>query len=217
MSGPVRDGGRRPRCRLVSLDEVYELSLRLAEQIEAAMPPPEIVVAIARGGFPPARFICDRLDIRDLACIQVSHYLEAASPEAAARIQHPLCAAVEGRRVLVVDDVNDTGETLRVARDYVSELAPARLHTAVLHEKTRSPVRADFSGATLAEWRWLIYPWAVFEDVGGFLDAMTPRPGDPEQAAARLKQDYDLDVPPALLQRLWERLQDSMSVDVHTR
>lgn len=190
---------------------MHELSLRLAERMEAMVTTPDIVVAIARGGFPPARFVCDRLDIHDLACIQVSHYLQAASPEETARIQHPLCAEVEGRRVLIVDDVNDTGETLRVARDYLSQLRPTQLHTAVLHEKTRSPVRADFTGATLSEWRWLIYPWAVFEDVGGFLRAMSPEAGNPDEAATRLKQDYDLDVPSELLRRIWDRVQGDAS------
>lgn len=206
MSGPVRDGGRRPRCRLVGLDEVYELSLRVARHIEASVPTPEIVVAIARGGFAPARFVCDRLDIRDLACIQISHYTSAAAPEERAQIRHPLCAPIEGRRVLIVDDVNDTGETLRIARGYLSDQGPVELHTAVLHEKTSSPLRADFTGATLSQWRWLIYPWAVFEDVGGFLRAMTPPPRDPEQAADRLKQDYDLDVSAETMERLWARL-----------
>ena len=52
------------------------------------------------------------------------------------------------------------------------------------------------------EWRWLIYPWAVVEDVGGFLSRMDPPPSDIPEAKERLRADYGLDVPESLLERL---------------
>ena len=102
--------------------------------------------------------------------------------------------------------------------DKVKELYPKGMHaviaealgaesdlavrTAVLHEKVGSPVRADYAGETITRWRWLIYPWAVVEDVGGFLREMTPPPQDVEQATAWLRETYGLDPPRDQVQRL---------------
>jgi hypoxanthine phosphoribosyltransferase len=73
---------------------------------------------------------------------------------------------------------------------------------AVLHEKTGSPVRAEYAAGVIDEWRWLIYPWAVVEDVGSFLSEMDPPPSGTGEAKRRLRADYGLDVPQSLLERL---------------
>jgi hypoxanthine phosphoribosyltransferase len=190
------------RCELVPRDAVYDLAYELADRIRASGFGPDIVVAIARGGFAPARILCDALALHRLGSIQIVHYREAATEEGEARVLVPLSIPIEGQRVLVVDDVNDTGETLKVARTYLESLGPAEVRTAVLHRKTRSPVPCDYSGGIVEEWRWLIYPWAVFEDIGGFLRRMKPPPADQAEAERRLLADYGLSVPPDLLRRL---------------
>lgn len=197
----------RLRCELVSMDTVYDLAYALAARVRGSGVMPDLVVAISRGGFSPARILCDVLGIFNLTSIRVVHYRKAATKEQTAYVQYPLCIPVAGQRVLVVDDVNDSGDTLQVARAHLDSLGPAEVRTAVLHEKTSSPVRADFSAATITEWRWLIYPWAVVEDVGGFLRDMDPPPRDVAEADRRLRADYDLQVPAPELQRLLDLLE----------
>jgi len=192
----------RLRCELVSSDTVYELAWTLAGQVRSSGFAPDLVVAVSRGGFTPARVLCDVLGIFNLTSVRVVHYRQAATREQAAYVQYPLCIPVAGQRVLVVDDVNDSGDTLQVARAHIASQGPAEVRTAVLHEKLSSPIRADFAAAAISEWRWLIYPWAVVEDVGGFVRRMSPSPADAAEAAARLRVDYDLQVPPDQLDRL---------------
>jgi hypothetical protein len=199
------------RCELISYDAVASLADRVCERIRAAGFQPDMVVAISRGGFTPARLVCDVLAIFDLTSIRIVHYRQAATKEKTATIQYPMSIPVAGLRLLVVDDVNDTGDTLRVARAHLQTLGPAEVRTAVLHEKLTSPERADFVGETINEWRWLIYPWAVVEDVGGFLRHMEPRPTEVETAAERLLSDYGLVVPPAQLARLLRLLNPETS------
>ena len=189
-------------CELVSQAAVYELVYRLAERIRASDFHPDLVVAISRGGFTPARVLCDVLGLFNLTSIRVVHYRKAAVHEQQAYVKYPLCMDIAGQRILLVDDVNDTGDTLEVARAHLEGLGPTEVRIAVLHEKTRSPVRADYVGEILDAWRWLIYPWAVVEDVGGFLREMTPPPQDAEQAAAWLQKTYGLNPPRDQLQRL---------------
>ena len=198
-------------CELVTLQAVYDLSYQLACQVRDSGYRPDLVVAIARGGFAPARFVCDFLGIRNMTGIQVQHYGAGAQKEARAWVKYPLAADIAGLRVLVVDDVNDTGDTLRIARAHLQGFAPAEIRTAVLHEKTSSPLRADYAVQTLTEWRWIIYPWAVVEDVGGFLRQMRPAPTDAADADARLRSEYDLALPPRQLELLLELLSQEPS------
>ncbi|MGE5154522.1 MAG: phosphoribosyltransferase [Bdellovibrio bacteriovorus] len=190
------------RCELVSNEAVYDLAWTLAERVRASGFRPDLVVAISRGGFTPARVLCDVLGLFNLTSIRVVHYRGPADKEPQATVKYPLCIPVEGQRLLVVDDVNDTGDTLQAARAHLDSLGPAEVRTAVLHEKVGSPVRADYAAGTIDEWRWLIYPWAVVEDVGGFLGRMEPPPGDAAAARERLRLDYGLEVPDALVRRL---------------
>ena len=189
-------------CELVSQQTVYDLVDRVGERLRESGFRPDLVVAISRGGFTPARVLCDVLGLFNLTSIRVVHYSKAAVHEQPAFVKYPLCIDVDGQRVLLVDDVNDTGDTLAVARAHVEGLGAAEVRLAVLHEKTSSPLRADYVGETLDQWRWLIYPWAIVEDVGGFLRQLHPMPTDPEEAGRQLQALYDLQVPAPQLERL---------------
>jgi len=190
------------RCELVTQETVYDLVYELARQIRASDYHPDLVVAISRGGFTPARVLCDVLGLFNLTSIRVVHYSKAAVHEHQAYVKYPLCMDIAGQRILLVDDVNDTGDTLEVAREHLEGLGPTEVRIAVLHEKTGSPIRADYVSETLDEWRWLIYPWAVVEDVGGFLREMTPPPEDAGQAADWLQKTYGLQLPKEQIERL---------------
>jgi len=189
-------------CELISQETVYDLVDRLAAKIRDSGYKPDLVVAISRGGFTPARVLCDVLGLFNLTSIRVVHYRKAAVHEQQAYVKYPLCMDIAGQRILLVDDVNDTGDTLEVARAHLEGLGPTEVRIAVLHEKTGSPVVAEYVAETLDEWRWLIYPWAVVEDVGGFLREMTPAPEDAGQAAGWLHETYGLQLPDSQIERL---------------
>jgi hypoxanthine phosphoribosyltransferase len=101
--------------------------------------------------------------------------------------------------VLLVDDVNDTGDTLLVATRHLQTFRPADVRTAVVHEKTVSRIAADYFAMRIVRWRWLIYPWAVNEDVRGFLKRMTPIPESSEDAQKLLAERFNIKI---TLQRL---------------
>jgi hypoxanthine phosphoribosyltransferase len=100
---------------------------------------------------------------------------------------------VSGKRVLLVDDVSDSGDTFDVAIRHIRERStPRELRTAVLHHKTVSRYEPDYYAHKIVKWRWLVYPWALVEDVSGFIRAMKPVPRNPREVAARLERDHDL-------------------------
>lgn len=187
---------------LVSLDEVVEACDLLARQIRESAFAPDFIIAIARGGFTPARFLCDFLHVNALAAIRVKHYEAGARRTEEARVTIPLAADIRDARVLIVDDVNDSGDTLKVAIPHVAGFAPAALRTAVLHEKSNTIYSADFRSAELKQWCWLLYPWAVVEDVGQFIREMEPLPEDETQIRQQLQQQYGLQLSSEQLERV---------------
>lgn len=180
---------------MISWAEVERLCQRLAELIRASGCRPDLVIAIGRGGYVPARLVCDWLHIMGLTSIKIEHYLSGANRQEKAVIRYPLKADIRGLRVLVVDDVNDTGDTLEAAIQHLQAFQPGEIRTAVMHHKTVTHFAADYSAGKIIKWRWLIYPWAVNEDVSGFLKRLTPAPGSLEDAQLRLAQQFNIKIP----------------------
>jgi hypoxanthine phosphoribosyltransferase len=182
------------RCELVSWATVQRLARVLAARIRDARFKPDIVVAIGRGGYVPARLLCDYLDITDLRSIRIVHYTAGAQKQRRARLVDGLCRDLEGKRVLLVDDVSDTGDTLELARRHLLEHGAGPVRIAVLHHKLTSVLEPDFIAQRIIKWRWITYPWAVVEDVAGFLARLPQRPADADEAVALLRQQHGLQV-----------------------
>lgn len=156
------------KCHLVSWDEAYSLAKILAHKIKSSGYKPDLVIGIARGGLVPARVVCDFLLQKDLAAIKVEHWGIAATL-GKAKLKYPLPVDISGKSILVVDDVADTGDTFSVIMDYIKEKNPSEVKTAVLHYKTCSTSIPDYWAQMQEEWKWIIYPWAVYEDLTGFI------------------------------------------------
>ena len=107
------------KCYLVSWDEVSMLAKKLAFKIKNSGFKPDLVIGIARGGLVPARIVCDYLLQKDLAAIKVEHWGIAAIALGKAEIKFPLPIDISGKKILIVDDVVDTGDTFNVTMDYV--------------------------------------------------------------------------------------------------
>jgi hypoxanthine phosphoribosyltransferase len=186
---------QRLRCELVSWAAAERLCERLAGRIRASDYRPERVIAIGRGGYVPARLLCDYLHLMDLTGIKVEHYLAGADRQKQAVIRYPLQADIRGMRVLLVDDVNDSGDTLEVAIRHLQSFEPAEIRSAVIDHKTVSRVAVDYHARQVVKWRWLIYPWALHEDLGGFLRRAEPVPATPAEAQTLLAERFSLDIP----------------------
>ena len=148
--------------------------------------------------FAPARFLCDFLQLGKLASIRIQHYRAGAHQEAEARVTIPLAVDIRGAQLLLVDDVNDSGKTLAAATAHLADFAPAAVRTAVLHEKTSTVQLADYRDSVIREWRWILYPWAVVEDVGQFIRDMQPPPQNLAELRERLAAEGG---PPAKIVR----------------
>lgn len=181
------------RCELISFNKVLRLSRILARKIKASGHMPDLIVAIGRGGYVPGRLVSDFLLFDNLTSMKIEHYTRAADMWEEARIKFPLPVDITGIKVLILDDVTDTGETLRLAVDYALSLKPAEVRTAVLQHKICSTFTPDFYAQKVLKWRWIIYPWARYEDFAGFAEKIImDRTLDLSQIIAEFKRRYGL-------------------------
>jgi hypoxanthine phosphoribosyltransferase len=156
---------------------------------------PEIIVAIGRGGYVPARVVCDYLLFRDLTTIKIEHWGVAATIDDQAHIRFGLSTDISNMRVLLLDDITDTGDTLLEALDYIRNCQPSEVRTAVLQHKTCSTFVPDYYAHRIVKWRWVIYPWAIFEDLSGFIKRIGSEEWQPvEEIQQRLLQDFQLSI-----------------------
>ena len=181
------------KCYLVSWEEAYRLAKILARKIKSSGFEPDLVIGIARGGLVPARVVCDFLLQKDLAAIKVEHWGIAATL-GKARIKFPLPIDISGKSVLIVDDVADTGDTFSVIMDYIKGKAPSEVKTAVLHYKTCSTSVPDYWAERQDEWKWIIYPWAAYEDLTGFIKRVLTEPMTHEEVRKALKSNFDIKI-----------------------
>ena len=107
--------------KLVSWEEVVDWAYLLSEKIMISGWIPDLIVAISRGGYVPARMVCDFLDIHDLVSIQILHWGRAAEITTKAHVKYPLDIDMHDKKVLIVDDICDTGDSIIVAKEYIQE------------------------------------------------------------------------------------------------
>ena len=82
----------------------------------------------------------------------------------------------------------------------MENMYPEEIRTAVIDYKKVSSYEPDYYARKMMKWRWIIYPWAVVEDVSGFLQQMESLPDSIEELQERIFQDYGIRVPQKTLQ-----------------
>jgi hypoxanthine phosphoribosyltransferase len=132
----------------------------LAAAIDADDWRPDAVLALARGGLPLGGALAYALGVKSMATLNVEFYTGVDE-----RLDEPLIlppvpdlSLLRTERLLVVDDVADTGRTLALARDFCAGQGPD-VRTAVLYEKPSSVVRCDWVWRRTD--RWINFPWST--------------------------------------------------------
>jgi len=154
------------KCVITNWDYIYRLCRKIAMDVRSSGYKPDVIVALARGGWFAGRVLCDFLNLSDLISLKIEHYTGTATAGSGPRIRYPVDEnMIKGKCVLIVDDISDTGKSMTFAREYVSRYGPRAVRTATLQHLTCSESRADYVGELLDEWAWVIYPWNFMEDM----------------------------------------------------
>jgi hypoxanthine phosphoribosyltransferase len=142
-------------------NEMYAMLLRQAEKIRKSGFKPDIVVGVTRGGWIPARILSDLLEIPDLATVRVEFYLGVAETLNEPALTQGVSAAVTGKKVLLVDDVADTGKSLQLAKEHILRQGAAEVRIATLYYKPFSAAKPDYYERETR--RWVVFPWELKE------------------------------------------------------
>jgi len=145
-----------------SWSEIDEMIWRIVDEVRGRGFKPDLVLGVSRGGIIPALLVSDRLGV-PLDIIGVKFYKGVGDVEERPRIIQEVSRELRGRRVLIVDDVSDTGHTLRLVRRYVEEKGAGGGMVCTLHYKPWAIYRPDYYVEETEA--WIVYPWEVRETV----------------------------------------------------
>jgi len=181
-------------CEVMDWRLFAELSEKVAEKIVASGWQPDFMVGLARGGWVLSRVLCDYLGVKDIVSLKVEHWGVTATPDGKARIKYPFEVDLTGRRVLVVDDITDTGESMIVAMDYVNKKNPLEVKTAALRHIEGSKFTPDYYGDMIT-WRWVIFPWNYVEDMVNLVPKACEDDSSPEEIKKAMREKFSIEVP----------------------
>ena len=184
-----------PKCRRTSWADLERWSDEIAAQVRAADFQPETLVALTRGGWVPARMLADRLGLKRLLAVRAQHWGVTARPDGRAELTEGLVHSVRGQRVLVVDDITDTGESLALAVAHVRDAGASLVHSAACLHIGHSAFVPEFIGEEIPRdaWVWVIFPWNLWEDLRALgARALEAADGDPAAARSLLERQSGL-------------------------
>ena len=150
--------------------KVQQLSYRVCDQILKERFKPDIIVGVMRGGWIPARIMLDILDVKTLAALEIKFYKGIGEVKERPVLTQPLIVNIRDKKVLIVDDVVDTGKSLSVAVETLKLYGPLQIKTAALVVKPWSIINPDFYA--LKTDAWVIFPWEIRETVKEILKSL---------------------------------------------
>ncbi|MFB6093501.1 MAG: phosphoribosyltransferase [Halanaeroarchaeum sp.] len=166
-------------CTVTNWEYIYGLARDVADQVKADEFEPDVIVALARGGWFAGRVLCDFLGLDDLTSLKMEHYVGTAEQSGEPEIRYPMPeGSVEGKDVLIVDDIADTGGSIERAHEYVTDREAEEVRTATLQLLQTSEFEPDFVGERLEQWAWIVYPWNFIEDMVDIVSGVMEREGD---------------------------------------
>lgn len=155
-----------PAREVLTWDTFGSAARELAEQVVASGYLPDVVVAVARGGLLPGGAVAYALGTKGIGTLNVEFYTDIGQTLTDPRVLPPLMDTSElpGSRVLVVDDVADTGRTLDLVMKLLADKG-VEARSAVLYTKPQSIITPDFTWKHTD--RWITFPWSALPPVDG--------------------------------------------------
>jgi len=165
-------------------NQIYCMLLNLAEKISKNKFKPDLIVGVSRGGWPPARVLSDLLNNPNLANIRAEFYLGVAETKGEPVLTQPVSMPVAGKRVLVVDEIADTGKSLKLVKEHLIEHGATEVKIATIYYKPWSIVKPDYY--EMETRCWVVFPWEIKETVRKIVKKCREKKTPPEKEMAKL-------------------------------
>lgn len=139
----------------------YELAMRVHESGYR----PDAIIAVLRGGVLPALIISDVLGVDEFYAVRARHWGIGEELYREPIVEQLPQGRIRGKKILIVDEVADTGKTLAAVVEELRRAGAAEIRSAVLHVKPTTAHRPDYYAVRLREWVWVFYPWSLIETI----------------------------------------------------
>ena len=154
------DSSDLPDKEILTWDGFATMSRELAQMIADSDFEPEILIGVARGGMIPAGALTYALGVKLTDAINVEFYTDVAETLPDPILLAPMLDtdSIRGRKLLLVDDVVDSGRTLALVLKLLRGFG-ADVRSAVIYSKPTTIVQPDFV------WKhtdnWIVFPWSA--------------------------------------------------------
>ena len=181
-------------CRLVTWKDIEKWSKNIVKEMIDRGYEPDVVIALSRGGLVPARLIADYLNIKDLYAVKTEHWGVTATPDGKATLAQGLQINISGKKVLIVDDITDTGQSLKLATIHIDKHKPLEIRSATLLHITHSKYIPDYYSEAVPEekWTWFIFPWNVYEDLRNLIQKTLDQEKNIKEIKKSLDKQFDI-------------------------
>jgi hypoxanthine phosphoribosyltransferase len=142
-------------------NQINDMLLAQAQKIQNQQFQPDIIIGVAKGGIIPARILSDLIETPQLAALQIAFYLDIAQSTSEPILKQPLTVAIKNKKTLIVDDIADTGKSLKLAQTHIKEQGAMETKTATLYFKPQSITKPDFYEKQTN--KWVVFPWEIKE------------------------------------------------------
>ncbi|MCD6570756.1 MAG: phosphoribosyltransferase [Deltaproteobacteria bacterium] len=159
-----------PKAIRLSWEDVEALVWDIFMSLVSAPYDPDVIIGVARGGLAPARILVDYLQKKYICTIQMGHWDNKKMLTERPVLIYPLPDIdLKDKRVLVVDDICDEGDTMVEVEKYLADKV-GDIKIAVLVRKSDSQFIPNYCPKVMDEWRWVFFPWSKHEDLVAFVE-----------------------------------------------
>ncbi|WP_440059933.1 phosphoribosyltransferase [Thermogladius sp. 4427co] len=151
---------RKPELRYVSWDEIHRALAVMSKRVRESFKP-DMLVAIAKGGYIPARILSDFLGISQIGLIEIKFYKEVGKTREKPVVYQISLKDIEDSNILVVDDVVDSGRTMQTALNLLSNFSARDVRSLAIYVKKWSPMLPDYYWEITD--KWVVFPWEICE------------------------------------------------------
>lgn len=144
-----------------SWKQIHKMLIIQSEKILKDNYKPDLIIAITRGGWIPARLLSDLLEVNNLTTIGIEFYSDISKTRKKPILTQELSTPISGKKILLVDDVADTGKSLQLAKKHILKKDKADLKISTIYKKPQSKIEPDYYEKTTKH--WIIFPWEIKE------------------------------------------------------
>ncbi len=172
------------KFEIPSWNQVYLFLLKLAKAIQNDRFEANLIVGVSRGGWIPARILSDLLENSKLANIKAEFYVDTGKTMCRPIITQSVSVSVRNEKILLVDDVADTGESLKLVYSQLRKKGASEIKIATIYYKPWSVTIPDYYAKETS--LWIVFPWEIKETVRKTIEKYSQKRKTVEEIKERL-------------------------------